>query len=78
MDEMNLEQWINIKFCLKIGKSSSEMLAELKVTYREHAIKKMFLSGAGSSKKGNKMCTATQEVGSLKHKEYMLMCIWNC
>jgi len=36
----NLEQWINIKFCVKIGKSTSEILALLTVTYGEYAMKK--------------------------------------
>jgi len=36
----NLEQWINVKFCVKIGKSASEMLALLTVAYGEYAMKK--------------------------------------
>ena len=38
MNDKNLEQRINIKFCVKIGKSASEMLALL--TYGEYAMKK--------------------------------------
>jgi transposase len=33
-----LEQWINIKFCVNIGKSAGEMLALLTVTYGEYAV----------------------------------------
>ena len=33
MSNKNLEQRINIKFCVKIGKSASETLALLKVAY---------------------------------------------
>jgi hypothetical protein len=40
MSDKNLEQRINIKFCLKIGKSASEMLAQLTVAYGEYAMKK--------------------------------------
>ena len=35
----NLEQRINIKFCVKIGKSASETLALLTVAYGEYAMK---------------------------------------
>jgi hypothetical protein len=40
ISDKNLEQWINIKFCVKIGKSASETLALLTVVYGEYAIKK--------------------------------------
>ena len=35
MSEKNLEQRINIKFCVKIGKGASEMSAILTVAYGE-------------------------------------------
>jgi hypothetical protein len=38
--DKNLEQQINIKFRVKIGKSSSETLALLTVAYGEYAMKK--------------------------------------
>ena len=41
MSDKNLEQWINIKFCVKIGKSASETLALLTVAYGEYAMKKL-------------------------------------
>jgi reverse gyrase len=41
MSDNNLEQRINIKFCVKIGKSASEMLALLTVAYGEYAMKKL-------------------------------------
>jgi hypothetical protein len=40
MSDKNLVQWINIKFCVKIGKSTSETLTLLTVAYGEHAMKK--------------------------------------
>jgi hypothetical protein len=38
MSDKNLEQWISIKFCVKIG---SETLALLTVDYGENAMKKL-------------------------------------
>jgi hypothetical protein len=40
MGDKNLEQRINIKFCVKIGKSASENLAILTVAYGEYVMKK--------------------------------------
>ena len=40
MSDKNLEKLINIKFCVKIGKSASETLALLTVAYGEYAMKK--------------------------------------
>jgi len=40
MSDKNLEQQINITFCVKIGKSGSETLALLTVAYGEYAMKK--------------------------------------
>jgi hypothetical protein len=40
MSDKNLEQQINIKFCVKIGKSASEMLAILISSCGEYALKK--------------------------------------
>jgi len=41
MSDKNLEQRINIKFCVKIGKCASETLALLMVAYGEYAMKKL-------------------------------------
>jgi len=41
MSYKNLEQQINIKFCVKIGKGASETLALLTVAYGEYAKKKL-------------------------------------
>jgi len=41
MSDKNLEQRINIKFCVKIDKSASETLALLTVAYGEYAAKKL-------------------------------------
>jgi hypothetical protein len=40
MSDKNLHQWINIKFCVKIGKSASETLVTLTVAYGEYTMKK--------------------------------------
>jgi len=40
MNDKNLEQRINIKFCVKIGKSANEKLVLLTVVYDEYAMKK--------------------------------------
>ena len=40
MSDKNLEQRINIKFCVKIGKSAGESLALLTVAYGEYVMKK--------------------------------------
>jgi hypothetical protein len=41
VSDKNLEQRINIKFCVKIGKSASEALALLTVTYDEYTVEKL-------------------------------------
>jgi hypothetical protein len=40
MSDKNLEQRINVKFCLKIGKSASETSSLLIMAYGEYAMKK--------------------------------------
>jgi hypothetical protein len=59
MSDKNLEQQISIKFYVKIGKSASET-SLLTLAYGEYALKKLFLNGIGSSRKGEKMCKMTQ------------------
>ena len=69
MNDKNLEQRINIKFCVKIGKSASETSASLTVAYGEYAMKKLSVfNGTGGSRKGEKMCKTGQEVDSKKRK----------
>ena len=41
MSDKNMERRINIKFCVRIGKSASEMLALLTVACGEYAMKKL-------------------------------------
>jgi len=41
MSDKNMEQLINIKFCVKIGKSASETLTLLTVAYGEYDMKKL-------------------------------------
>jgi hypothetical protein len=72
MSDKNLEQQINIKFCVNIGISASETLAVLALAYGEYAMKKLrFFNGIGGSRKVEKMCKVTQEVGSQNRKGQM-------
>jgi hypothetical protein len=74
MSDRNVEQRINIKFCEQIGISASETLAILTVAYGEYAMKKSrVLNGTGGSRKGEKICKTTKEVGSQKHTGQMQM-----
>jgi hypothetical protein len=41
MSETNLEQRINIEFCVKIGRSACETLALLTLAYGEYAMKEL-------------------------------------
>jgi hypothetical protein len=41
MSDKNLEQWINIKFSVKTGKSATEKSALLTLAYDEYAMKKL-------------------------------------
>ena len=74
MSDKNLEQRIDIKFCVKIGKSASETLTLLTVAYGQYAMKKSsVLNGTGGSRKGEKMGKTTQELGNQKLKRQMQM-----
>jgi len=74
MSDKNLEQWINIKFCVKIVKSASETLALLTVAYGEYAMKKLSVfEWHRWFKEGKEICKTTQEVGSQKPKGQMQM-----
>jgi hypothetical protein len=64
MSDKNLEQRINITFCVKIGKSASETLAILTVAYSKYATKKLSVfNDISGSMKGEMMCKMTQDVG---------------
>jgi hypothetical protein len=73
MSNKNLKQRMNIKFCVKIGKSASETLALLTVAYGEYATKKSSVFERHRRFKGEKMCKTTQEVGSQKCKGQIQM-----
>jgi hypothetical protein len=75
MSDKNLDQWIHVKFCVKIGKRASETLALLTLDYGEYTTKNLFSNGIGGSGKGKKMCKMTQDVGSQKRKGQMKMWI---
>jgi hypothetical protein len=67
MSDKNLEQWINIKFCVNIGKSASEMLALSTLAYDECAMKKSsVLECHRRFKEGRE--DVQDEVGSQKRK----------
>jgi hypothetical protein len=56
MSDKNLEQQIYIKFCVKIGKSSSKTLALLTLAYGKYTMKKSSVfNGTGGLRKGEKM-----------------------
>jgi hypothetical protein len=74
MNDKNLEQRINVKFCVKIGKSVSETVPLLTWAYGEYAVMKLsVLNGINSSRKDKKMCKVTQEMGSQKCERRMQM-----
>jgi hypothetical protein len=69
MSDKNLEQRINIKFCVKIDKSASETLALLTVVYGEYAMKKpSVFEWHRRFKVGREDVQDDPEVGSQKHK----------
>jgi hypothetical protein len=73
MSNKHLDQWINIKFCVKVGKSATETLALLWLIANMLWRNQVFLNGTGSSRKGEEMCKTTQEVGSQKRKGQIQM-----
>jgi len=74
MCDKNLEQRINIKFCVKIGKSASETLALLTDAYGEYAMKKSSVfEWHRWFKEGREDVQDDQEVGSQKRKGQMQM-----
>jgi hypothetical protein len=73
ISDNNLEQRINIKFCVWIGKSACETLALLTVAYGEHAMKKPRVFQWHRRFKVEKICKMTQEAGSQKRKGQMQM-----
>jgi hypothetical protein len=69
MSDNNLEQLINFKFCVRIHKSSGETLALLTLAFDEYAMKKISVfEWRCSSRKEEKTCNMTQEMGSQKCK----------
>jgi hypothetical protein len=52
VSDKDLEQRINVEFCVKIGRCDSETLALLTVAYVEYAVKKsVFMKGIGGSRR---------------------------
>jgi hypothetical protein len=73
MNDGNLEQWINITFCVKIGNSASETLALL--PYVECVMKKSRgLEWQRHFKEGQEDVQNDPEVGSQKRKVQMHVC----
>ena len=74
MSDKNLEQRINIKFCVKIGKSASETLALLTAAYGEYAKKKSSVfEWHRCFKEGREDVQDDPEMGSQKRKRLMQM-----
>lgn len=60
--ESTMEQTVNVKFCVKLQKSPSEMLEMLKTIYNESTWAcVMFLSGINVSEKAEKMWTTMKD-----------------
>ena len=75
MNEMSPKKWINLKFCVKFGKTTSETLLLLKMANGEHDI---FLSGKGDSNKRENTSKMMREVSCLKHKKHLqIWIVWN-
>jgi hypothetical protein len=56
--DKNLEEWINIKFCVQIGNTARETVAILTLAYGEYAMKKSSVSNSiGGSREGKKKCS---------------------
>jgi hypothetical protein len=67
MSDKNLEQRINIKFCVKIGKRASETLALLPVVLvNTSRRKRVILNGRGGTRKGEMYncltCNTTEQL----------------
>jgi hypothetical protein len=48
MSDQFLEQWINIKFCVKLGKNASDTCAMLSEAYEGEAMKKSSVCNGNS------------------------------
>ena len=74
MSDKNLEQQINFKFCVKIGKSASETVALLTVAYGEYAIKKSSVfEWHRRFKEVQEDVPGNPRIGQPKHKGQMQM-----
>jgi hypothetical protein len=61
MSVKNLEQWINIKLCVKIGKCACEISALLTMAYGELPRRNpMFLNSASSSDRVMGICSVEE------------------
>jgi hypothetical protein len=70
MSDENLEQQINVTFCVKIGKNASESSVLLTLARGEYSVKNLGAQNdKGGSRKGGKVCRMTQEVGSQNAKD---------
>jgi hypothetical protein len=69
LSDENLEQRMNISFCVNIGRSTSETSALLTLVYGEHAMNKSSVFNVtDGSRKGERRSKMTQEVSSHKSK----------
>jgi hypothetical protein len=68
VSDKNLDQQIDIKFCVNRDSSANEMLARLTLAYGEHAFSQLVvLNGIRGSRKGE-MCKMIQGVESQKRR----------
>jgi hypothetical protein len=54
-DQISHLWYVPIKFCVKMDKIASEMLALLTLSISEYTVRKLFLNGISSSRKAKKM-----------------------
>jgi len=73
--DKNLDQQMNIKFCVKIGKSATETLILLTVAYGEYAMKKSSVfEWHRQFKEGREDVQDDQRSGQPKTEGQMQMC----
>ena len=84
MSELELEQWMNIKFFVKLGKSGHEIREMLVQVYRDNAMKKTavykwvkrFSEGRESFTDWREIRTASNKQNCRKHCKNLSNCAW--
>jgi hypothetical protein len=74
MSDKSLEQRINIKFCVNLGRSASKTLALSTLAYGEYAMKKWSVfEWHRRFEKSEKLCIMDKEIGCQKRKGQIQM-----